>query len=655
MTGYSALAQRDESLALRVLEEHNALVRSVLRQYRGREVKTMGDAFLLEFESALEAVLCAIEIQSHLCQRNRSSADLERFKIRIGIHLGDVVHRENDILGDTVNIASRIVNQALPGRICVSEQAYYQIRNKINYPLVKMPAQKLKNIDLETDLYQILLPWQDERDNRRDDVDAPLGSGTSSLPTSFKNRIAIIPFVNISPDPSESYFADGMTEELITALSEIKGLRVIAKTSVNRYKGSSKSAKEIGSELQVPYVIEGSIRKAGNKIRIAAQLIDVESQETTWSGRYDRELDDVFAIQSDIARRVADSLRVTLMAGESARIERKDTKSLTAYAAYLKGRSLLQSRTERAIKDAKAQFEFAISHDPAFARAYSGMADIHILLGDYLFAPAPSSLEEAKTYIKKALELDPSLAEAHVSLAESLLYDFKFLESEEEFKRAIALNPSYATAHHWYANCLEQFGREQDAFAELILAEELDPLSSAITMSMIYACLDLGKYDEALQKVQKLSEIDPESPFVDEAYMVHHFARGEWEESMKYLNKMRNLDPTDPYLQADEAYIHAVTGDTRESMRIVEDELKNAPETSGVKCTLMAFVFAGLDNLDQCFYWLEKAVDNREVFFGWFRLYKRLANVRSDPRFDELLRRAGLSAALPSQEIVEQD
>ena len=626
LVGYTAMAQRNESLALELLERHNTLLRSVVKQRRGREVKTVGDAFLLEFGSALEAVLCAIEIQSVLNEQNKLVGGAERILVRIGIHVGDVVHRGGDVFGDAVNIASRIVSFAEQGGICISGQVYAQVVNKLEYPLLKMSAQSLKNVEQPIDLYRVVL---------EPGVDAPHKSSKAW------SRVAVLPFANISPDPRDGYFADGLTEEMISALSEVKGLRVIARTSVNHYKETSKTVAQIGNELGVAFVLEGSVRKAGNKVRVGAQLIDVESQEHIWSNQYDRNLNDIFSIQSDIAKKVADSLEVTLLKGERARIERKDTESTVAYVAYLKGRTLLHDRSEKAIKGAKEQFELAVREDAGYAKAYSGLADTYMILGDYLFSPFPSSLEEAKKQIRKALELDPNLAEARVSLANYLMYNYDFVGSENEFRRAIELNPSYASAHHWFAGTLDQLGKTDEAFAEMMLAEELDPLSSAISLSAVYRFILTRTFDEALKRIRKLSEIDPEGPLVAEAWMAYHFVRKEWNDALRYLKRMIEADPDDPYLDMDLAYIYAVTGKRNEALLLVE-KLKAVPESARIKGNFLAFVYAGLGDLDECFRWLDYAYDRREIFIGWFRRYPLLENVRSDKRFGELLKRARL-------------
>ncbi len=630
IVGYTALAQRDESLALALLQRHNLLVRSVVGAHRGKEIKTIGDAFLLEFDSTLEAVVCAVEIQRALWQQNEHSPEGEKIFLRIGVHVGDIIVQNNDIFGDAVNIASRIEHEADPGGICISEQVYSQVRNKLKYPIVKLPQQKLKNVELRTDLYLVELPWYKKEPELRSRV------GT-------RNRIAVMPFANISPDPGDAYFSDGLTEEVISALSEIKELRVIARTSINRYRGvTDKDAAEIGSELQVAFILEGSVRKSGNKIRVATQLIEASTQEHVWSNHYDRDLDDIFLIQSDIAKNVADSLKLTLFADERTHIEEKGTGSSTAYVAYLKGRALLHDRSKKAIRGAKEQFEIAIKEDPSFALAYAGLADIQMLSSDYLLSPFPESLEAARSYIRKAIELDPDLAEARVSLAQELMYEYRFHEAEEEFRRAISLNPSYATAHHWYANCLADLGRDEESQSEIMIAEDLDPLSSIIALSAVYNYMEQGKFDEAQKRLKKLVEIDSASQLVTEGFMIYHLLRKEWDEAIEYIEKMRKEEPNDPYLDADMAYIYASTGRKEEALKIIEKLDREVPESSGTKYSLLAFANAAFDNLDECFRLLDRAYATQEVFFGWFRHSPVFERVRKDPRFNELMKRADL-------------
>lgn len=625
MVGYTTLSQRDEALAIKLLDAHNSIVRGVLNQYNGREVKTIGDSFLLEFSSALDAVRFAVDIQDEFRKFNSTAPSGERVSVRIGVHVGDVVSRAGDLFGDAVNIASRIVRATEGGRICVSRDVYDQVRNKVQFGFEKLPPQQLKNVQVEVELYRIVPPWEPQPESR----------ATTS------NRIAVIPFTNISPDSGDNYFADGLTEELISVLSKISGLRVIARTSVNHYKDSGKGAKQIGYELGVSHLLEGSVRKAGSRIRIAAHLVDAESQEEVWSDTYEKNLVDVFSIQSDIAARVADSLRIRLLSAEKTKMKAKETDNIAAYVAYLKGRSLLREGTEKAVHSAREQFELAIREDKNYAKAYAGMADSHMLLGDYLFSPIPIALEEATRCVNTALSLDPNLAEARVSLASLLMYDYRFDMAEREFRKAIEANPSYATGHHWYSVCLLTFGRQDQALDEMSEAEELDPLSASITISTIYRLIGSGKDDEIKKRIRKLEEMEPNSPLVDEARMAYSFVRKDWDAALVYLNRMIEQDPSDPYLDSDLAYIYAVRGRRGDALKLVE-KLKKVPEDVRVKGQLLAFAYLGLGDLDSAFEWLNYAVSKKEFFIGWVRGYPLFEPVRSDPRFKELLRAANL-------------
>ncbi|MCI0697473.1 protein kinase [candidate division KSB1 bacterium] len=345
-----------------------------------------------------------------------------------------------------------------------------------------------------------------------------------------KYRIAVLPLANISPDPQDEYFVDGMTEELISTLLRIDGLRVIARTSVMRYKvGGNKDVAEIGRELKVGTVLEGSVRKSANKLRITAQLIDVQTQEHLWSRNYDRVLQDVFAIQSDIAQQVAEALKVRLLTGEKGEIEKKATENLEAYTLYLKGRYFWNKRTEADINKAILHFEQAIKIDSTYALAYSGLADSYSLLANRGSLSSKEACPRAKAAAIKAVEIDDTLAEAHTSLGfVRMAYDWDWLVAEKEFKRAIDLNPSYAIAHQMYARYLSGMGRHDEAIAEIKRAEELDPLSLPISAGVGQTFLKARRYDQAIEQLRKTQEMDPNFA------QAHYFLGG------AYLNKEMN-------------------------------------------------------------------------------------------------------------------
>src|SRR5215467_4237830 len=392
MVGYTALGQKNESLSLALVDEQRKLIRPILIRHNGREVKTIGDAFLVEFPSALDAVRGAYDIQRATREFNFSLQDERRIHLRIGVHIGDVVDHDGDISGDAVNVASRVEPLAEDGGVCITRQVYDNIQNKFELKLSSLGPKTLKNVSTPVEIYKMVMPW-DQMQN------------VSELD---KKRVAILPFVSMSPDPNDGYFADGITEEIISAVSGIGGINVISRTSVMGYKGTTKKVKEIGKELEAGSILEGSLRKAGNMIRITAQLIDVDSDRHLWARNYDRELKDVFAIQGDIAKNVADALESSF-SGE-ARQATQLTSDLEAYTLYLKAMQVYHDGTISGARTAIGLFERAIEKDGNFAAAFAGLAQCWTELRfteDYA-----SVMTKADEAAHKAVELGPNLAEA---------------------------------------------------------------------------------------------------------------------------------------------------------------------------------------------------------------------------------------------------
>ncbi|HEX6181662.1 MAG TPA: adenylate/guanylate cyclase domain-containing protein, partial [Chitinophagaceae bacterium] len=443
MVGYSALTQHNEQLALELLAEHRAILRPFFTKHEGREIETAGDSFFVEFNSAVEAAACAIEIQTALYERNMVQPAGRHILVRIGLHIGDVVYMDNHVHGDGVNIAARLEPLAKPGGICVSEDVARQIRNKVNYPVEPIGQEKLKNISIPLEIYCIALPWiiQDRQKPKAKQSAGPwkkialytfvvLIIGAALLLTIFlkndganaavhsKLRMAVLPLKNISNNTQDEYFADGMTEELISSLSKIGGLNVIARTSTMKYKATNKDISQIGRELMVGTILEGSVRKFENKARITVQLIDVASQEHLWSMDYDRELKDIFKIQSEIAKSIASELKVRLIPSETQQLSKSNTDNTAAFQEYLAGKHFLNQRTQESIQKALIHFEEAIKADPQFALPYTSLAYAYTLIGAAGYGNFPRDIveEKAKTAVMKALEIDSTLAEAHAAL-----------------------------------------------------------------------------------------------------------------------------------------------------------------------------------------------------------------------------------------------
>ena len=627
IVGYTALTQSDEAQTLAVLERHNRLLRPIFPRFHGREVKAIGDSFLVEFESALDATNCAVEVQRLLHDYNISSKDEWRITLRIGIHLGDVVRSGSDILGDAVNIASRLQPLAEPEGVCISEQVYDQVRNKVPQALVKLEPHDLKGVKFQVDVYKIVMPWKK--------------AAAVETPAYANNRIAILPFANFSPDPNDEYFANGMTEEIISTVSGIGGLSVISRTSVMKYKGTSKDVEEIGRELKVGSILEGSFRKAGNKIRVTTQLIDVAGDKHLWAQNYDRNLDDVFEVQSDVAKQVAEALKVRILSPERERIEKKPTESTAAYTLYLRGRSIWNKRGPENLKKAMEYFELAVKEDPEFALGYVGQADCSVLLVDTFHINPEENLAKAKTMAEKALQLDPSLAEAHSTLGLVRCNEFDLHRAEDEFRRAIELKPSYATAHQWYFLLLLDELRWDEARKEIEKAVELDPLSGVIISNLgaYYYCK--RDYSRAAEEYRTAVELGFEGAHADlfDAYgmmKLYDQMEKEVEAAARYFKDsfpgiMTLADVAEAYLKGD-----------KETVRRLLPELEAHPKESLATATGIAGFYFFLGDVEKGFKWLERAFASKESGLLGIQLNLNLDGVRTDPRYLDLLKRLGL-------------
>lgn len=627
MVGFTARTQSDEKGTLELLREQEDLVRPLLETHHGRTVKSTGDGFLVEFPSALQATECAVEIQQRLHGRNLR-AGVVPIELRIGIHLGDVEQRNEDIFGDAVNIASRVQPTADAGGVAISQQVFDQVRNKLHLPLEKLEPKSLKGLRFPMDVYRVVFPWN-----------APTADGVETPPS---NRIAVLPFANISPDPHDAYFSDGLTEELITVLSQLGGLRVIARTSVDPYKITPKSIPQVGADLGVSWVLEGSVRKAGNRLRIAVQLIDVRSQEHLWASTYDRELDDVFALQSEMAKQVADALKIQLLDREEARLDRRSPPRPESYLEYLQGRASLRQVTEAAMREAVGHFERAISLDDRNAAAHAGLADGIAFLGSmYHHLPRSEWQAASRQHAARAIELDPDLAEAHTSIAMVRADDFEFAAAEAEFRTAIALNPSFAWARQWHADLLADLGRPEEALQEFALAEQLDPLSTLVVGEEVALLIDLRRLDLAEAQLEKLGAIENFGLLYHDRKFALALARDDAESRLREISVLSELLAGRPEITSGYAVHYARTGEVekaRERLKEVEALPEPIRPDQGI-----ALAYAFLGDLDACFRWLEVTRDAKRLSPRRWRYDPDLARLRSDPRFPELFRKMNLA------------
>src|SRR5215813_5893636 len=454
--------------------------------------------------------------------------------------------------------------------------------------------------------------------------------------------LAVLPLESLSNEASQDYFADGMTDELISDLGQISALRVISRTSAMTYKHARKPLPQIARELNVDAVVEGTVLRSGDRVRITAQLIDASSDKHLWSQSYEGELRDTLALQNKVAKAIADQIRINLNPQERAALRNARVVSPEAYESYLKGRYFWNKRTADGLKAALAHFNQAIEKDPKYAHAYSGLADTYALLGDWQYAvmTPKEALPRAKAAAIKALELDGALGEAHNSLAFCLdVFDWDAEAAEKEFRRAIELNPGYATAHHWYAWHLGVLGRHDEAVAEMRKAESLDPLSLIIKADLAELLVLAHSYDESLQQSRKTIEMDPNFALAHNHLAQAYLQKQMNQEAVVELQKAVQLSGGSPTCIANLARAYVASGKRSEAERLLSD-LKRRSNPGHSLASEIAVIYAALGDTDQAITWLKKGYEER--FNPGVLLRPGFDTLRSDPRFGDLVRRIGL-------------
>lgn len=619
IAGFSAISESDESEALRLLERHRALIRPILLQFSGREIKTMADGFLIEFSSAVQAVRAAAGIQE--------AARDEDHKIRIGIHVGDVVIDGEDVLGDGVNVASRVEKLAEPGGICITEDVARQVRNKIAMPLVSMGRPPLKNLSQPLELFKVVL--------------ATTNQLADSGPVDPRHSIAVLPFSNLSTDPENEFFSDGLTEEILTQLSKISALKVISRTSVMQYKGTTKNLRAIAQELGVATVLEGSVRKAGQRVRITAQLIDANTDGHLWAQTYDRELSDIFEVQSDVAEKIAEALQAQIKPAEEESIKRHPTENMAAFEAYLQGRVALGKRTEEPLRRAITCFETAIEKDPRYALAYTGLADAYIAMSLFEYLPSKEAFPKAIEAAEKALQIDPSLAEAHASLGlAKFQFSWDWKTAESELKRAISLNPNYAPGHHFFADYLKGMGRFSEALEQILIAQSLDPLSVAISSGVGHVLYLSREYDQAIAAYRRTLALDPQAVLARLWFGRPFLQKRLYNEAIAEIRQAVELSKESTITLAVLGHAYAAAGKKSEALALLQQLIERS-NAAYVPSYWIAFIYLGLGETEQALDWLERSYEERSAWLPWVNVEPRFDPLRNEPRFIHLMDKIG--------------
>lgn len=454
--------------------------------------------------------------------------------------------------------------------------------------------------------------------------------------------VAVLPLENLSRDSSQDYFADGMTDELISDLAQIGSLRVISRTSAMHFKGTREPLKQIARELNVDAVVAGSVLRGVERVRITAELIDVRSDRTLWSKSYERDQRDVLALQREVALAIAQGIRITLTPEQRSVLATARPVNLKAYEAYLQGRFYLSERTPDALVTGVEYFERAIQQDPNYAIAYAGLADGYGLLASYGVRPATETMPKAKEAALRALELDDSLAEAYTSLAWiKASFEWDLPGSEKAYKRALELTPGYATAHHWYALYLSSLGRSEEALAEMRQAQSFDPLSPIISTNFAWCYYLAHQYDHAIEQARKTLEQYPNFSAAHEVLGQAYAEKLMGAEAISELQKAVLTSGKEPLTQAELAYAHAISGKREEALAILAD-LKKESRRNSVSPYAMAVLYVGIGNQDEALSWLERSYRERDVHLVNLKVHPVFHRLRSDPRFQDLERRIGL-------------
>ena len=640
VAGYSRLMNRDESGTLASLKTiQRESVDPKIDAFGGRTVKTMGDGLLLEFPSVVDALRCAVDVQRDVSERNASVPVDKRIEFRVGINVGDIIVDGDDIFGDGVNIAARLQTLAEPGGICVSARVYEDAQGKLDVAFEDAGEQRLKNIDRPARIYRIA----------RRESSAPSKTSTIlSHPLQDGPSIAVLPFVNRSPDKDDEYFADGLADELINVLAKIRGLRVAARSSAFTFKDKNVTVAEVGRMLNVAIVLEGSVRKAGNRIRITVHLVKVADGYHIWSESYDRTLDDIFAVQDDIAQSVLEELRIALLGGAAdANASRAATDSVAAavkgrstdaeaYRHYLHGRFFGLRYTREDTTRAIEYLNEALSSDPHFALAWAELATLYTREADHSWVDTATSYGRARDAVMRALELEPDLAEAHSALAWiQLFHERDWRGAEASNRRALELAPGNAAVLRRAAVEASAFGRVEEAIDLCRQALAQDPLNSNVYHNLGVNLHASGRFAEADGAFRKALELSPQRSITHFHLALNLLVQDRHEEALSAAQK----EPENWARLVAVAVIHHEAGRHSDSETALQQLVTSHQTHAALQ---VAMVYAARGERDHAFDWLERAYAQKDPGLSDIQTEPWFRSLQTDARWGAFIRKMGL-------------
>lgn len=636
MVGYTKTMQQNEQKAKELRDRQRKVVDLKTLEQRGQVMQYYGDGTLSMFGSAIDAVHAATEIQKELSQTE------PKVPLRIGIHLGDVVYDDDGIYGDAVNLAARVQSLGTPGSVMISGKVFDEIRNHPGIRVEAFGEHELKNVFQPISIFALA----------NEGLDVPSQQHVQEITGSYQHSIAVLPFVNFSSDPENEYFSDGITEEIINLLAQVKKLDVASRTSVFVYKHSQKDVREIGKELNVAAVLEGSVRKAGKRIRVTAQLINTANGFHIWSENFDGELTDIFEMQDEIARKIVAKLEGNEFFEKNKKLSQSTTQSVEAYNFYLKGLYYSNKRTPEAMFKAIQNFEKAITHCSTYTNAYSALSNCYTFLGTVGMLPADEAFVKAEQLATKSVELNNNRADSYIALGlVNLFFKWNFEQAGAYLRKAITLEPNHAAARAAIASYFQIYKDYDKVLYNLNAAVKLDPLnlSAKIQLAGIYSII--GKQRKALQLLDETLELDPNYRGAYEGRAIAYALLGDFEEAkkeaQKYLSLISKADGGGAFL----GYLGWIMDDRSMIEQSLEQLIRHSKRHPEITMSLdFASVYACLGDADTAFKYLFEGVEKRLGAMIFFDAIPSLLLLKTDPRFEELKKRIGL----PSSKEVNQ-
>ncbi|MTI87810.1 MAG: tetratricopeptide repeat protein [Balneolaceae bacterium] len=627
IVGYTKMMQDDETKAKKLRDHQRKIVDDSILENHGQVMQYYGDGTLSMFGSALDAVNCAREIQLKLFNEQPN------VPLRIGIHIGDVVYDDEGIYGDAVNISARVQSLGISGAVMISGKVFDEIKNHPGIRVEAFGEHELKNVYTPVRIYALA----DEG------LEVPEQEYIHSITGSNRKSIAVLPFVNFSSNIENDYFSDGITEEIINTLARVEGLRVASRTSVFLYKNAQKDVREIGKDLNVATALEGSVRRSGSHVRVTAQLINTDDGFHIWSQNYDRELEDIFQVQDEIAKEIADKLEENFVIAENENLYEASTQNIEAYNYYLQGLFYWNKRTPEAIFKAIKLFNEAIFNCSTYTNAYSYLANCYTYLGTIGHISGNEAFEQAEKHANKAIELNNSRADSYIALGYvNLLFKWDFDQAEANFRKAITLEPDNSEGRQAYGFFNRVIGNYPKMIEQAKAAVKIDPLSLPALLELGRSYWAINENDKALEIFDKILELDPTFRSALEGKCMVYVNKEDYENALKEVKKYIKLIDGSNKGGSQLGYVYAKMGKIEKAKECLEKVSKREKEEKDINLTLdYALVYSAMRDYDRSFEYLNKAVDEKLGAVLLINSFPILDELRDDARFEQLIQRIG--------------